>query len=88
MPASDSWTSLLLALAGHAIVNPRVALDLLSLAWAFRRRRWWATAPFLPLPDHAYLEWRMHTAYGEERSVPPVEDVLRFARWRRTLLKL
>jgi hypothetical protein len=69
-------------------VNPRVALDLLSLAWAFRRRRWWATAPFLPLPDRTYLEWRMHTAYGEERSVPPVEDVLRFARWRRTLLNL
>jgi hypothetical protein len=40
------------------------------------------------LPDRTYLEWRMHTAYGDERSVPPVEDVLRFARWRRTLLKL
>jgi hypothetical protein len=30
----------------------------------------------------------MHTAYGDERRVPPVDDVIRFARWRREILKL
>ncbi len=79
-------TGLTLALAGRACLDPRVALDLLTLAWAFRRRQWWRLAPFLPLPDRDYLEWRLHTAYGEERALPPVEDVLRFARWRRRIL--
>lgn len=86
MPAPASWLPLLLQLGGRAVVNPRVAVDLVSLGWAFRRREWWRRAPFLPLPDATYLEWRLHTAYGDEYPLPPVEDVLRFARWRRTLL--
>lgn len=77
---------LVFSLAARAALNPRTALDLLTLAWAFRRRDWWRQPPFLPLPDRAYLEWRLHTAYGAERALPPVEDVLRFARWRRRLL--
>ena len=77
---------LVFSLAARAALNPRTALDLLTLAWAFRRRAWWRQPPFLPLPDRTYLEWRLHTAYGEERALPPVEDVLRFARWRRRLL--
>jgi hypothetical protein len=30
----------------------------------------------------------MFTAYGDEHAVPPVEDVVRFARWRRETLHL
>ncbi len=82
-----SWAGFLLRLIGRAVVNPRVAVDLLALGWAFRRRMWWRQAPFLPVPDQTYLEWRLHTAYGDEHPVPPVEDVLRFARWRRTILR-
>jgi len=82
-----SMGGLFARLAGRALVNPRVAVDLAALAWAFRRRRWWQRAPFLPLPDPEYLSWRLHTAYGEDRALPPVEDVLRFARWRRRILR-
>jgi len=81
-----SWTGLCAQLAGRALLNPRIAGDLLSLAWAFRRREWWRKAPFLPVPDAVYLHWRLHTAYGAERELPPVEDVLRFAHWRRRIL--
>jgi len=77
---------LIARLTARAVVNPPVAVDLITLAWALRRRAWWQRAPFLPLPDQEYLEWRLHTAYGEERQLPPVEDVLRFARWRRRIL--
>jgi hypothetical protein len=73
-------------LTGRALLNPVVAVDLLALVWAFRRRGWWRQFPFLPLPDQDYLAWRMHTAYGEERDLPPLQDVLRFARWRRRIL--
>jgi hypothetical protein len=82
-----SWTSLAFALCARAILNPRVALDLLSLAWSMRRRGWYARAPFFPIPPAEYMRWRMHTAYGDESAVPPVRDVLRFARWRRDLLR-
>jgi hypothetical protein len=82
-----TWTSLALALVPRALLNPRVAADLLALAWAMRRREWWRRPPFLPLPPPEYVRWRMLTAYGDEEAVPPVEDVLRFARWRRELLR-
>ncbi len=86
MARPAGWFGLTAQLAGRSLINPRVAVDLLSLAWAFRRRGWWRQIPFLPLPDATYLDWRLHTAYGVERQLPPVEDVLRFARWRRRIL--
>ena len=83
-----SWGTLAIRLVGRALINPRLALDLLGVVWAFRRRRWWAAPPFLPLPDQDYLRWRMYTAYGDETAVPPLEEVTRFARWRREILRL
>ena len=82
-----SWTSLTLAVTWRAAVNPRVAVDLLSVAWAMRRRDWYRSAPFLPLPPPEYVRWRLYTAYGDENAIPPLRDVLRFARWRRDLLR-
>ena len=82
-----TWTSLALTLAARAVVNPGVAADLLTLGWAFRRRDWYRHRPFLPLPPPEFIRWRMHTAYGDEHAVPPVEDVLRFARWRRRFFR-
>ncbi|HEX5818903.1 MAG TPA: hypothetical protein VFY20_08485 [Gemmatimonadales bacterium] len=83
-----SWVGLFLALTGRALVNPRVAIDLLATGWAFRRRNWLTQFPFLPIPDVPYLKWRMYTAFGDEDAVPPVIDVLRFARWRRETMRL
>jgi len=83
-----SWRSLAARLTVRALLNPVVARDLVAAGWAFRRRDWLRRPPFLPLPDRDYLRWRMYTAYGDEAAVPPVEDVIRFARWRRKLLSL
>jgi hypothetical protein len=77
-----------LRLVGRAVINPALALDLLATVWAFRRRGWWHRPPFLPVPSRDYLRWRMYTAYGDEGAVPPLDDVVRFARWRRRLLNL
>jgi hypothetical protein len=85
---AGSWGALAGRLVLRALVNPRLAVDLVRTAWAFRRRGWWRTAPFLPLPDRTYLRWRMYTAYASEDAVPPVEDVVRFARWRRETMRL
>ena len=83
-----SWPRLILGLVGRSVVNPRLAIDLLRTGWAFRRQDWWRASPFLPLPDPAYLRWRMYTAYGDEAAVPPIHDVIRFARWRRETMGL
>jgi hypothetical protein len=83
-----SWGGLLFSAALRAAVNPQLAWDLLRAGWAFRRRRWWADPPFLPVPDRTYLRWRMYTAYGAEDTVPPLEDLLRFVRWRRETMGL
>lgn len=83
-----SWIGLGLCLALRALFNPRLALDLWRMVWSFRRRGWYRTPPFLPVPPREYLRWRMYTAYGDEAAIPPVEDVVRFARWRRTVMHL
>lgn len=85
---SGSWTALTGRLALRALVNPRLAVDLVRTGWAFRRRDWWRKPPFLPLPDRTYLRWRMYTAYGDELAVPPLRDVVAFARWRRETMHL
>jgi hypothetical protein len=69
------------ALLLRALVNPALAAALLRTAWRFRQREWYLRLPFLPLPPAEFLRWRMYTAYGDEGAVPPVADVIRFARW-------
>jgi len=88
MQSPASWAALYRALALRALVNPRVALDLLRLAWSFRARDWHRRMPFLPLPPHAYTRWRMFTAYGDADAIPPADDVVGFARWRRETMRL
>lgn len=83
-----TWSGLALALTARALINPRLARDLIRLAWAFRARGWHRRPPFLPLPSRDYLRWRMYTAYGNEAAVPSLEDVVRFARWRRVTMHL
>ena len=88
MQAPASWTSLTIKLSLRALVRPRLAVDLLRLAWSFRRRDWFRRPPFLPVPPPEYVRWRMFTAYGDEHTIPPVDDVVNFARWRRETMGL
>ena len=82
------WLGLTVQLTLRALVNPRLALDLIRLAWSVRARSWYRRPPFLPLPPAEYLRWRMYTAYGDEQALPSVEDVVRFATWRRRVMHL
>lgn len=75
------WGRLTLGLTIRAATSPSLARDLLRVAWRFRARQWWRRFPFLPVPSRDYVRWRMYTAYGDEKAVPPVQDVVRYARW-------
>jgi hypothetical protein len=44
---------------------------------------WWRRAPFLPLPDAAYLRFRFQTMYGDPDHAPDPEDVITYLRWCR-----
>ncbi|HSJ63425.1 MAG TPA: hypothetical protein VK922_05895 [Gemmatimonadaceae bacterium] len=77
------WPRLSASLAWRAVRSPPIAAALLRVAWNFRARDWWRRPPFLPLPPREYVRWRMHTAYGDPDAVPPVDDVVRYARWVR-----
>ena len=76
-----SWFRLSLVLARRSLSSPSLGVALLRVAWRFRAREWYARPPFLPVPDRAYLEWRMHTAFGDHHAVPSADELARYARW-------
>ena len=44
---------------------------------------WWRRWPPLPLPDPAYLRFRLVTAYGDPDRDPEPADVVTYLRWCR-----
>ena len=66
---------------GPALVDPRLIGRLVRTGWRFRARRWYARPPFLPLPPSDYMDWRMHTAYGEDGGAPTRTELKRYLRW-------
>jgi len=77
----SAWFRLALTLALHGLLHPRDGVDLLRVAWRFRRRAWWRRSPFLPIPARDYVRWRLYTAYGDAAHVPRADEVVRYARW-------
>jgi hypothetical protein len=49
-------------------------------------RRWWRRPPFLPVPDRAYVRFRIETAYGHEWRKAPrgaATDLVTYLEWCR-----
>ena len=42
---------------------------------------WWTRPPYAPLPDRAYLRFRLETAYGA--APPKAADFIRYLEWCR-----
>jgi hypothetical protein len=50
---------------------------------------WWRRPPFLPLPDGAYLHFRLQTAYGGDGQGPvEPEDAVSYLQWCRATRQL
>jgi hypothetical protein len=45
--------------------------------------RWWARAPFLPIPSQRYLRFRLVTQYGDTSHRVDPADVVNYLRWCR-----
>jgi hypothetical protein len=73
-----AWTGSIFRVARHP--------SLWAIAVLMWRRttptRWWRRPPFLPVPDRAYIRFRLDTAYGP--GVPPdPADLVAYLRWCR-----
>lgn len=76
----------LVILAGRALTRPRLVPALLLAGWRFRARHWYRRPPFLPIPPARYLEWRLFTAYGNDRGrLPSATELERYLRWTRRM---
>ncbi|HSJ24643.1 MAG TPA: hypothetical protein VK929_08250 [Longimicrobiales bacterium] len=80
------YGSIIRGFAGLAFRHPGLIPALAAAAWRFRRRDWYRRAPFLPLPPAEYVEWRLHTAYGTDETLPPAGDLRRYLHWSRRIL--
>ena len=67
-----------LALVRHPGLWSTAVTQLVRLA----PRGWWRRRPFLPLPDPAYLQFRLQTQYGDDRPPEP-GDVVTYLHWCR-----
>lgn len=75
------WIQVGLAVA----VRPWLWMTAVMQVFRLARRGWWHRPPFLPVPDRAYLRFRLLTAYGGDPPPerPEVADVLTYLRWCR-----
>jgi hypothetical protein len=71
------------AAAAAVAVRPRLWRVAVAQARRLAAPGWWRRWPPLPLPDPAYLRFRLQTAYGDARRGPPAEDVVAYLEWCR-----
>jgi hypothetical protein len=45
--------------------------------------QWWTRRPYLPLPTHEYVKFRLETQYGGISPQPTLPDVLKYLQWVR-----
>ena len=74
------WLPVALAVARRPDLWPTALVQARRLA----PPGWWRRWPPLPLPDRAWLQFRMRTAYGDPRHVPPPDDVVAWLSWCRS----
>jgi hypothetical protein len=86
MPSSRPSPARLVRGAGALLVRPDLWATGLRQIAVLARPGWWRRPPFLPLPDAAYLRFRLETAYGGtgERPLEP-DDLVAYLRWCRAV---
>ena len=78
-----------LAVLTTVVARPDLWTTALRQGRMLARPRWWARAPFLPLPDADYLKFRLVTAYGGDGTATPVAaDLVAYLVWCRAYPKV
>ena len=71
--------------AAALVRRPHLWAPALRQARALVPVGWWRRRPFLPVPDRAWLRFRMTTAYGDAGAPLDVEDLLTWLAWTDTV---
>ena len=76
------------AVARALVARPDLWTTAASAALSLAGRGWWRRPPFLPLPDPAWLRFRLATAYGGDGVIGPdspfaVGDLITWLEWRK-----
>ncbi len=65
------------------LVRPGLWWTALVVLARLARPGWWRHPPFLPLPDPAWLRFRLQTMYGDPDHEPEPTDLVAYLRWCR-----
>ena len=64
-------------------VRPGLWWTAVRQIWALAPNGWWRRRPWLPVPDPAYLRFRLVTQYGDAGHAPEPGDVVAYLHWCR-----
>ena len=70
-------------MVGAVAARPALWPTALRQARRLAPRRWWRRAPFLPVPDRAWLRFRAETQYGDPDRPLDAGDVVTWLQWAR-----
>lgn len=79
-PSRRSWVGAVARVA----VRPGLWPAGLRTAARFARPGWWRHPPFLPVPDRAFVAFRLETQYGTH-GAPEPRDLVTYLAWCREL---
>ncbi len=65
------------------VARPRLWVTALRQVRTLAAPGWWRRPPFLPLPDTAWMEFRLTTAYGDAKAPLAADDVVVWLDWSR-----
>jgi hypothetical protein len=75
------WT---IRVAPALLARPALWFTALRQVLVLAPPAWWRRPPHLPLPDAAYLRFRLKTAYGGDGDGPPrAGDLISYLEWCR-----
>lgn len=78
----------LVAAVKAVVVRPRLWVTAVRQVFVLARRGWWRRPPFLPVPDAAYLRFRLQTMYGDAEHEPEIGDLVTYLEWCRATAHL
>lgn len=69
-------------------VHPELWATAVRQVFVLAVEGWWRRAPYLPVPDRAYLRFRLQTAYGDSDRSPDPQDLITYLHWCRAWPKV
>lgn len=64
-------------------VRPRLWIVAIVQLFRLAPTKWWARAPFLPIPTDEYMSFRAQTQYGGHAQKIESKDVVSYLNWLR-----